>query len=115
MKTTYLGLELRSPVIVASSPYTADAEHIARCIHHGAGAVVIKSIFEEEIVRHAAALSCASPDAGMGDAGEYLERYLGDEHLARHLQLIEAAYKSGKSGETAVPVIASINCIAGSD
>lgn len=91
MKTTYLGLELRSPVIVASSPYTADAEHIARCIHHGAGAVVIKSIFEEEIVRHAAALSCASPDAGMGDAGEYLERYLGDEHLARHLQLIEAA------------------------
>lgn len=128
MKTTYLGLELRSPVIVASSPYTADAEHVARCIRHGAGAVVIKSIFEEEIVRHAAALSCASPDAGMGDAGEYLERYLGDEYLARHLQLIAAAREAGKTtqkaAETAesgkacepdVPVIASINCIAGSD
>lgn len=109
MKTTYLGLELRSPVIVASSPYTADAKNIERCVRHGAGAVVIKSIFEEQIVRQAAALSHLSLHAGMGDAGEYLERYLGDEYLTRHLQIITAAR------ETGVPVIGSINCIAGSD
>ncbi len=109
MKTTYLGLELRSPVIVATSPYTADAKNIERCVRHGAGAVVIKSIFEEQIVRQAAALSNLSPDAGMGDAGEYLERYLGDEYLTRHLQILTAAR------ETGVPVIGSINCIAGSD
>ncbi len=109
MKTTYLGLELRSPVIIASSPYTADAKNIERCVRHGAGAVVIKSIFEEQIVRQAAALSNLSPDAGMGDAGEYLERYLGDEYLTRHLQIISSAR------ETGVPVIGSINCIAGSD
>ena len=109
MKTAYLGLELRSPVIIASSPYTADAKHIERCVRHGAGAVVVKSIFEEQIVRQAAALSHLSPDAGMGDAGEYLERYLGDEYLLRHLQIISSAR------ETGVPVIGSINCIAGSD
>ena len=109
MKTTYLGLELRSPVVVASSPYTADAEEVARCVRHGAGAVVIKSIFEEQIVRQAAALAQASPDAGMGDAGEYLERYLGDEYLARHLRILTDARATG------VPVIGSINCIAGSD
>lgn len=108
MKTTYLGLELRSPVVVGSSPYTTGAEHIARCVRHGAGAVVLRSIFEEQIVRQAAALSCQSPDAGMGDAGEYLERYLGDEYLAGHLRTIAAAR------ETGVPVIASINCMAGS-
>ena len=109
MKTTYLGLELQSPVIIASSPYTADAKNIEQCVRHGAGAVVIKSIFEEQIVRQAAALSNLAPNAGMGDAGEYLERYLGDEYLARHLQIIAAAR------ETGVPVIGSINCIAGSD
>lgn len=109
MKTIYLGLELRSPIVVASSPYTADAEHVARCVRHGAGAVVIKSIFEEQIIRQATALSNASPDTGMGDAGEYLERYLGDEYLANHLRIITEARTTG------VPVIGSINCIAGSD
>ena len=108
MKTTYLGLELRSPVVVASSPYTADAERVAECVRHGAGAVVIKSIFEEQIVRQAAALAQASPNTGMGDAGEYLERYLGDEYLARHLRILTDAHATG------VPVIGSINCIAGS-
>lgn len=115
MKTNYLGSELRSPVIVASSPYTADSEHIAKCIRHGAGAIVIKSIFEEQIIRQATALSQASPDTGMGDAGEYLERYLGDDYLTRHLRLIGAAREAGINGETNVPVIGSINCIAGSD
>ena len=60
MKTTYLGLELRSPVIVASSPYTASARSVAQCAAAGAGAVVLKSRFEEQVVRHAAALDCAS-------------------------------------------------------
>lgn len=115
MKTNYLGSELRSPVIVASSPYTVDSEHIAKCIRHGAGAIVIKSIFEEQIIRQATALSQASSDTGMGDAGEYLERYLGDDYLTRHLRLIGAAREAGKCCETGVPVIGSINCIAGSD
>ena len=44
----------------------------------------------------------------MGDAGEYLERYLGDEYLARHLRILTEARATG------VPVIGSINCIAGS-
>lgn len=108
MKTCYLGLELRSPVVVASSPYTAQIEGIRRCAAAGAGAVVLKSIFEEQIVRHAAALDRAS-DAGMGDAGEYLERYLGDAYKAAYLQLVADACATG------IPVIASINCISGSE
>lgn len=108
MKTTYLGLELSSPVVVSSSPYTAEPDRIAQCARHGAGAVVLKSIFEEQIVREAAALEYASQQPGMGDAGEYLERYLGEEYKARFLQLIRDARATG------IPVIASINCTAGS-
>lgn len=109
MKTTYLGLELESPVIVSSSPFTADPERIARCVRHGAGAVVLKSIFEEQIVREAAAIEYASQQPGMGDAGEYVFRYLGEEYKARFLCLIREARATG------VSVIASINCIVGSE
>ena len=110
MKTSYLGLELRSPVIVGSSPYTADAEGVEQCARNDAGAVVLKSIFEEQILHEAAALEYASSAEGigapgMGDAGEYLERYLGDHYKAEYLRLVERAAATG------IPVIASINCI----
>lgn len=105
MKANYLGLELSSPIVVSSSPYTSDAERIGRCVCNGAGAVVLKSIFEEQIVRHAAALEYAS-QAGMGDAGEYLECYLGEACKADFLRLIADA------GAFGVPVIASVNCVA---
>lgn len=105
MKTEYLGLELRSPVVAGSSPYTSDAEHLRACVRHGAGAVVLKSIFEEQILRQAASLERASRE-GMGDAGEYLQRYLGDAYRGQFLRLVRDA------AATNVPVIASINCIA---
>ena len=50
MKTFYLGLELPSPVIVASSPWTAHADTIERCAAEGAGAVVLKSIDRKSVV-----------------------------------------------------------------
>lgn len=106
MKTKYLGLELSSPVLVSSSPYTANMTHIEQCVRNGAGAVILKSIFEEQIVRHAASLD--SPSQGMGDAGEYLERYLGAHYKGEFLKLAADARTTG------VPVIASINCIASS-
>lgn len=105
MKTSYLGLALSSPVVVSSSPYTANRANIEQCVRAGAGAVVLKSIFEEQIIRQAAALEYVS-GAGMGDSGEYLERYLGDAYKSEFLQLIRDACAAG------VPVIASINCIA---
>lgn len=104
MTTTYLGLELRSPVIVASSPFTADSRSVARCAEEGAGAVVLKSIFEEQIVHQTASLErgYVSP---FGDTAEYLSRYLGDDYKARFLDLV------ADSAATGIPVIGSINCI----
>ncbi len=108
MKAKYLGLDLSSPVVVSSSPYTATVANIGQCVANGAGAVVLKSIFEEQIIRHAAALDYASQQ-GMGDSGEYLERYLGDAYKGEFLKLVSDARTTG------VPVIASINCIAADD
>ena len=106
MKAKYLGLELASPVIVSSSPYTASVQNIERCVREGAGAVVLKSIFEEQILREAASLDRME---GYGDAGEYLERYLGDAYKGEFLQLVQGAAATG------VPAIASINCIGAGD
>ena len=69
MKAKYLGLDLSSPVVVSSSPYTATVSNIEQCVRNGAGAVVLKSIFEEQIYRQAASLDRME---GYGDAGEYL-------------------------------------------
>lgn len=109
MKTTYLGLKLPSPVIVSSSPYTSTVSTIEQCARNGAGAVVLKSIFEEQIIHQAAAMEKLS-DSAYGDAGFYLQRYLGDDYQARFLQLIRDARSAVE-----IPVIASINCVATSD
>ena len=101
MKTEYLGLQLSSPVIVSSSPYTSNLAHIESCVRAGAGAVVLKSIFEEQIYRQAASLDKME---GYGDAGEHLERYLGDAYKAELLQPVKDAAKRG------VPGRGGINC-----
>lgn len=49
LKTTYLGKELKNPVIVGANEYTADLEKIKQLEDFGAGAIVIKSLFEEQI------------------------------------------------------------------
>lgn len=109
MKATYLGLELASPIVVSSSPYTATLSNIEQCAAAGAGAVVLKSIFEEQILHHAASLEGYS-DSLYGDASEYLQRYLGEDYKAGFLRLIAEARRA-----TALPVIASINCVAAGD
>ncbi|MFR6416060.1 MAG: hypothetical protein ACLUNS_10400 [Alistipes shahii] len=106
MKAKYLGLELASPVVVSSSPYTANMHNVEQCVRNGAGAVVLKSIFEEQIYRQAASLDNME---GYGDAGEYLERYLGDAYKAELLKLVADAAKTG------IPVIGSINCVGTGD
>ena len=109
MKATYLGLELASPIVVSSSPYTAMLSNIQHCAEAGAGAVVLKSIFEEQILRHAASLEGYS-DSPYGDAADYLQRYLGEDYKAGFLQLIADARQA-----VSLPVIASINCVAVGD
>jgi dihydroorotate dehydrogenase (fumarate) len=50
INTTYLGLDLKSPIIAGSSNFTSKVESIVEAEAAGAGAVVLKSLFEEQIV-----------------------------------------------------------------
>lgn len=49
LTTTYLGLELRNPLVVSASPLTADVEQLKRYVDAGAAAAVMPSLFEEQI------------------------------------------------------------------
>ena len=50
LATRWLGLELRSPLVVGASPLTDDLDALKACVDAGAGAVVMHSLFEEQLV-----------------------------------------------------------------
>lgn len=102
----YLGLELTSPVILASSGLSASVDGVRRAEEAGAGAVVLKSLFEEQITAD------ASPDEEEVDYSIHpeAEQYIREMgmHLGpnEHLRLIAVAKEN-----VSIPVIASVNCI----
>ena len=102
IKTSYMGIEFSSPIIASSSPFTASADSIKELAASGAGAVVLKSIFEEQILGQAATMMQYSDSP---EANEYLQRYMEGDYLNDYLNLIKRV-----KSETSLPVIASINC-----
>lgn len=99
----YLGLELDNPIVAASSPLTASADRIERLAEAGVGAVVLKSVFEEQIAGETA-MQQHYDDAP--EAADYLREYLGEDYLKGHLELIREAKR-----RVSAKVIASINCV----
>ncbi|NOY79935.1 MAG: dihydroorotate dehydrogenase-like protein [Kiritimatiellaeota bacterium] len=110
LTTQYLGLGLRNPLIVGASSLTLTADAIRRCEAAGAGAVVVKSLFEEQIRLDSADLQDAVADqsAWHAEVFEYMEADLGMRYGARdYLDIIRQARDS-----VDIPVIASINCVS---
>jgi len=103
--TTYLGLQLQSPVIVGSSPLTDHVEGIIALEKAGAGAVVLKSLFEEQILMDVDALRMNNMHDSFADAENYIGYYFREKSLTDYLNLI----KDSKA-KTKFPIIASINC-----
>lgn len=98
---------MRNPVIVSSSGLTDSVEKIRKLEEAGAGAVVLKSLFEEQILFEASRLS---EQSDYPEADDYLRHYTRTNNVDKYLDLVEAAVK-----ETRIPVIASINCISDSE
>ncbi|MEJ5190141.1 MAG: dihydroorotate dehydrogenase-like protein [Breznakiellaceae bacterium] len=107
INTTYMGLPLRNPFIVAASGITNVPENIQKLVSLGAGAIVLKSLFEEQIRSYLASaqqnLEMAHPEAEA-----FLENLGMEAGASEYLQLIRRAVAS--AGD--VPIIASINCIS---
>jgi dihydroorotate dehydrogenase (fumarate) len=111
LETTYLGLKLKNPLVAASSGLTSTVDKIKELENAGIGAVVLKSIFEEQIVGEVTSmLKKEIQNSGYPEAEDYIKSYLRDNSIKKHIELIELAKK-----EVDIPIIASINCITGEE
>ena len=111
ISTRFFGLNLNSPVIAASSSMTGHSEQVLKLAEAGAGAIVLKSIFEEEIY-HELEEELSLRD-GLHSDPEYLDYFdyvIKDENIKKYLKLI-----SETKARTTVPIVASVNCVSSSD
>lgn len=102
ISTSFVGLRLQSPIILGSSGLTRNLDKVQKMVEAGAGAVILKSLFEEQIEAYAASLQ---QESDYTEAAEYIGHYARSEEVQRYLDTI-AQHKKVLS----VPVIASINC-----
>lgn len=105
-RTKYLGLELKSPIVVGSCGLTADIDKLAEMEPAGAGAVILKSVFEEQIIYDIKRNThVVAPTDSYGDSYEYIAQHVADDSMGRYFSLIREAKK-----RLSIPVIGSINC-----
>ena len=107
LSTRYLGLELRSPLVASPSPLTGELDSALALVEAGAGALVLPSLFEEEILHEELEMN-RSLEAGTNAFAEALDYFpaieafaFGGDRYLEHLRRLKAA--------VAVPVIASLN------
>lgn len=103
INVNFAGLELKSPIIVGSCSQTASVTKIQEFEKAGAGAVVLKSLFEESITREVAAHGNSLDEHP--EAYDYISSYLSDKVVSDYLNLIREA-----KSKTGIPIIASIAC-----
>jgi dihydroorotate dehydrogenase (fumarate) len=110
LSTRYLGLDLHSPIVASASPLNGEPATARLVEESGAAAIVMPSLFEEEILHEELELS-RTLEAGAGHVAEAVDYFpavggfdgVGDRYLAR-LEAIKA--------QSSVPVIASLNASA---
>jgi dihydroorotate dehydrogenase (fumarate) len=107
LATRYLGLELRSPLVASASPLSGTADGVRRLADGGVGAVVLPSLFEEQL-RQQAARDAAVAGAGADSFAESLSYFpaatSADGGPDRYLSLLKRA-----AAGVDIPVIASLN------
>ncbi len=104
LKTKFAGLELNSPIIAGSCGLTSDIKRLQEIEVAGAGAVVLKSIFEEQINMEA---SRSIGDNSYPEETDYIQNYIRANTVQQYIDLVKLAKERLK-----IPVIASINCLS---
>ncbi len=109
LSTSYLGLHLKNPIIVGSSGLTDSVEKIKNLEDMGAAAVVLKSLFEEEIIieMEETIYTMTNRHFVFPETMDYMETVVKEDMLLNYLELISEAKKVVE-----IPVIASINCVS---
>ena len=109
--TKYMGLSLRNPVIIGSSGLTDSVDKVVELEKAGAGAVVLKSLFEEQILHNFhLKMQDLKVESAYPEAEEYIVGHTRRQAVDEYLQLVRDCRKAAS-----IPVIASINCLTFSD
>jgi dihydroorotate dehydrogenase (fumarate) len=107
LSTSYLGLTLRNPLVASASPLSNTLDGVRRLADAGVGAVVLYSLFEEQ-VRQDAERNARLADAGTDSFAESLSYFPADADAdpgpRRYLSLLERA-----AAAVDIPVIGSLN------
>jgi dihydroorotate dehydrogenase (fumarate) len=107
LSTNYLGLKLRSPLVVSASPLSRDIEGICRLEEAGASAIVLYSLFEEQLKQEEADLDyhMAAGTESFAESITYFpqpsEFHTGPEGYLNHIRRAKSA--------AGIPIIASLN------
>lgn len=107
LATTYLGLPLRNPIIVGASPFSDDVDLVGRLQDAGAAAIVMRSLFEEQVdlEQRALARDLETPADTFSEATsffpDFIEYQLTPDRYLRQIELLK--------GKAEIPVIASLN------
>jgi dihydroorotate dehydrogenase (fumarate) len=107
LTTRYLGLDLRSPIVASAAPHNADPDMAARLERAGVGAIVLPSLFEEEIVAEEIALT-HSLEQGTEQFAEALSYFPAVGSFVGAADRYLAALERVKANAS-VPIIASLN------
>ncbi|MBP3289615.1 MAG: dihydroorotate dehydrogenase-like protein [Alistipes sp.] len=102
LKTTFAGLELRNPIVAASCGLSSTLDGVVKLEQAGVGAVVLKSLFEENIVREIQHLSSVDDHT---EAADYLQGYMRAQRVDDYIRFI-----GNCKSKCSIPIIASICC-----
>lgn len=105
LTTEYMGLKLRNPLMIASCSLSKSLEDVKKWEDAGAGAIVLKSLFEEQIKEDAGALYGKAEGDRHTEGYDYIMNLQMDFGTGEYLKVVEAARTAAT-----IPVIASVNC-----
>jgi len=107
LRTGYMGLELKNPLVAASCSLTGKLQSIQELVEAGVGAVVLKSLFEEQMDAETRELEQFTGAEWHAEAYDYVRNMGMELGPNQYLKLLEEAKK-----KISVPVIASLNCVS---
>jgi len=106
LTTRYMGLTLKNPIIIASSGLSSNIENIKKLEANGAGAIVLKSIFEEEIMlEYNHMMNKVDNFESDFDYFDYYDYKIKTDNVEKYIKLIKEAKNAVN-----IPIVASINC-----
>lgn len=112
LTTRFFGLDLKTPIIIGSSGLSNSVDKIRLLAENGAGAVVLKSVFEEEIYNeYQLEIDKQAIAHHNQEHLDYFDYEIKNDKVKQYLELIQGVKKVGID----IPLVASINCTSGSD